>query len=166
MLSTKQINTKIASIRKSSDAIRRNVHEVLCNVAGHALEHKDVSAFTRLIEATTGINQKRIMSWIRTNGLATWNKEKNQYQLNKSAREERLNEYADGHAYAMHLFTECDAWYVDVEKPSDIAAELEVNRKITALRNQIAKGDKVIKVDFKALQADIEGLLEDVRKYA
>lgn len=165
MLSTKQINVKIAGIRKSSEAIRRNVHEVLCSVAGHALEHKDVSGFTRLIEATTGINQKRIMSWVRANGLATWNKEKNCYQLNKSAREERVNEYADGSAYSIHLFMNCDAWYVDADKPSQIDKELDALQRIKSLRAQVAKKG-VVKVDFKALQAEMEGLMDDVRKYA
>ena len=161
MLSNKQINTKIASIRKSSDAIRRNVHEVLCSVAGHALEHKDVSGFTRLIDATAGINQKRIMAWIRANGLATWNKEKECYQINKSAHAETANEYEDGTAYAIHLFQR-DAWYVDAEKPSQIDKELDALKRIQSLRAQVAK-KKVVKVDFQALQDEMQGLMDDIR---
>jgi len=167
MLSTKQINSKIAGIRKSSDAIRRNVHEVLCSVAGHALEHKDVSGFTRLIDATTGVNQKRIMSWIRDNGLATWNKDKNSYQLNKSAQDDCATNFVDGATYSMHLFMECDAWYVEAEKPSEIAKELDATQRIRSLRSQIAKGDKVVKVaDFQALRAEMDCLLADCQQYA
>ena len=164
MLNAKELNQKIAGIRRSSDAIRRNIHEVLCNAAGHAYEHGDVTFFTKLIEATTGVNQKRVMAWIRDNGFATWNKEKNGYTVNKSARKDA--DFEDGHAVAMYLFTEVPAWYVDAEKPSDIARELDAVQRIKSLRSQIAKGDKVVKVDFKALQAEMEGLLEDVRKYA
>ena len=164
MLTAKELNQKIAGIRKSSDAIRRNIHEVLCNAAGHAYEHGDVTYFTKLIQATTGVNQKRIMGWIRDNGFATWNKEKNCYTVNKSARADA--DFADGHEVAMHLFTEVDAWYVEAEKPSDIAKELDLVARIKSLRAQSTKGDKVIKVDFAALKSEMEGLLEDIQKMA
>jgi len=116
MLSAKQMGIKIGGIRKSSEAIRKNVHEVLCNAAGYAYQDGDVTYFTRLIEATTGVNQGRITRWIRANGLATWSKEKNQYVVNKAARKEAQAEYDDAHAYCVHLFTEVDQWFIDPPK--------------------------------------------------
>lgn len=116
MLSAKQMGIKIGGIRKSSEAIRKNVHEVLCNAAGYAFLDGDVTFFTRLIDATTGVNQKRIQRWIRGNGLATWSKEKNQYVVNKAARKEAQEQYDDAHAYCVHLFTEVDQWFIDPPK--------------------------------------------------
>ncbi len=162
MLSNKQMNTKIASIRKSYKAAKNNVQEVLCSGAGHALQHKDVSSFTRLIDATEGADQKRIMAWIRANGLATWNKDKECYQLNKSAHAETVNEYEDGTAYAIHLFQNCDAWYVAAKKPSQIDKELDALKRIQSLRSQIAKKG-VVKVDFQSLQDEMQGLMDDIR---
>jgi hypothetical protein len=124
MLNTKQLNSKIAGIRRSTDAMRNNIHEILCNAAGHAYQYGDVTFFTRLIDATSGVNQKRIQRWIRDNGFATWNKEKSSYQLNKSAVKDA--DFEDGHAVAMYLFTEVAAWHVEPpkadqdEKPFDV----------------------------------------------
>lgn len=128
MLTAKQLGTKIGGIRKSSEAIRKNVHEVLCNAAGYALKDGDVTYFTRLIDATTGVNQKRIQRWITTNGLASWSPKKNQYVVNKAARKAAQEQYDDAHAYCMYLFTEVEQWHVDPpkvekeEKPFDVKA--------------------------------------------
>ena len=116
MLTAKQLGTKIGGIRKSSEAIRRNVHEVCCNAAGYAFLDGDVTFFTRLIDATTGVNQKRIQRWITTNGLASWSPKKNQYVLNKKARKEAQANFEDAHAYMVHLFTEVEQWHVDPPK--------------------------------------------------
>ena len=124
MLTAKQIGSKISGIRKSSEAIRRNVHEVLCNAAGHAYEYGDVTFFTRLIDATSGVNQKRIQRWIRDNGFATWNKEKNAYQLSKKAVKDA--DFVDGHAVAMYLFTEVTPWHVDPPKSEQDTKEFDV----------------------------------------
>ena len=126
MLTAKQLGTKIGGIRKSSEAIRRNVHEVCCNAAGYAFLDGDVTFFTRLIDATTGVNQKRIQRWITTNGLASWSPKKNQYVVNKKARKEAQAKFEDAHAYCMYLFTEVEQWHVDPpkvekeEKPFDV----------------------------------------------
>ena len=98
MLTAKQLGTKIGGIRKSSEAIRKNVHEVLCNAAGYAFQDGDVTYFTRLIDATSGVNQKRIQRWITTNGLASWSPKKNQYVLNKKARKNAEIKFDDAHA--------------------------------------------------------------------
>ena len=122
------MGTKIGGIRKSSEAIRKNVHEVLCNAAGYAYQDGDVTYFTRLIDATTGVNQKRIQRWITTNGLASWSPKKNQYVVNKAARKEAQANFEDAHAYCVHLFTEVEQWHVDPpkvekeEKPFDVKA--------------------------------------------
>ncbi len=122
MLTQKQIKVKIGGISRSSKAIRNNIQEVLCNIAGHGfnVEVGDVSLYTNLVNATTGMNQTRIKSWIRDNGLATWNKDKQRYVLNKNAQKKANEEFADAHAYCMYLFTDqTKAWYIDPPKKDD-----------------------------------------------
>ncbi|HBO16267.1 MAG TPA: hypothetical protein DD440_08010 [Porticoccaceae bacterium] len=125
MLTAKQLGTKIGGIRKSSEAIRKNVHEVLCNAAGYAFQDGDVTYFTRLIDATTGVNQKRIQRWITTNGLASWSAKKNQYVVNKAARKEAQAQYDDAHAYCMYLFTEVEQWHIDPPKAATTPKEFD-----------------------------------------
>ena len=165
MLSIKEINSKIAGIKRSTAAVRNNIHEVLCSAAGHAYEHGDVTSFTKLLAATSGVNQKRIMAWVRANGFATWNAEKDCYVINKSARKDA--DFEDGTACAIHLFANVPAWYESVEKPSDINRELDALARIQSLRKQIAKSGTVVKhVDFQALKTEMEFLLQDIQKYA
>ena len=148
MLNKKELNQKISGIRRSTDAIRRNVHEVLCNAAGHAYEHGDVSFFTRLIDATSGVNQKRITRWIRDNGFAKWDEEKGYYVVNKAARKDA--DFADGHAVAMYLFTEVAAWYV--EPPKAEQADKPFDVKVWAAQ-QFKKHPDELEAMIAALQA-------------
>ena len=99
MLTSKQMGIKIGGIRKSSEAIRNNVHEVLCYAAGYVLKDGDATFFTRLLQATNGVNQQRIKRWIKDNGLVTWNKQKNQYTVNTKAKKEAVEKFADAHDY-------------------------------------------------------------------
>ncbi len=134
MLTSKQMGIKIGGIRKSSEAIRNNVHEVLCNAAGYVLKDGDATFFTRLLSATSGINQTRIKGWIRENGLVTWNKQKNQYTVNKNARKEKAEEFADVHDFCMYLFTEASAWYIDPPKDDNDKDKKEFDVKAWAAR--------------------------------
>ena len=130
MLTSKQLGIKIGGIRKSSEAIRKNVHEVLCNSAGYAFKDGNVGYFTRLIDATTGVNQQRIQRWITANGLATWNKKTNQYNINKKARKEAQANFEDAHAYMVHLFSEVEQWHID--PPSVAKPPKEFDPKVAA----------------------------------
>jgi hypothetical protein len=163
MLTSKELNAKIAGIRTSANAIRNNIQIVLCHAAGHAYEHGDVTAFDKLYAATSGLNRKRIAAWVRDNGFAMLQKD-GTHKVNKTMRKE--SDFADGDAVVEYLTNEVPAWYVDEEKAGQIVAELDAVQRIKSLRSQIAKGDKVVKVDFTAMQSEMEGLLEDLRKYA
>ena len=137
MLTQKQIKVKIGGISRSSKAIRNNIQEVLCNIAGHGfnVEVGDVSLFTNLVNATTGMNQTRIKSWIRDNGLATWNKDKNRYVLNKNAQKKANEEFEDAHAYCMYLFTdETKTWYNPPKDDGDKDKKKEFDVKAWAAR--------------------------------
>jgi hypothetical protein len=137
MLTEKQIKVKIGGINRSTKAIRNNIQEVLCNIAGRGFDEKigDVSLFTNLVNATTGMNQARIKRWIRDNGLATWNKDKQRYTLNKNAQKKANEEFDDAHAYCMYLFTDqTKAWYIDPPKNDDNGDKKEFDVKAWAAR--------------------------------
>lgn len=164
MLTSKELNAKIAGIRTSANAIRNNIQIVLCHAAGHAYEHGDVTAFDKLYAATSGLNRKRIAAWVRDNGFAMLQKD-GTHKVNKTMRKEA--DFADGDAVVEYLTNEVPAWYVDEEKAAQIVKELDAVADIKRLRAKYTKDDANVKhVDFAALKAEMEGLLEDIRKYA
>ena len=137
MLTEKQIKAKINGISRSSKAIRNNIQEVLCSIAGHGFDEKvgDVSLFTNLVNATTGMNQALIKRWIRENGLATWNKDKGRYTLNKNAQKKANEEFDDAHAYSMYLFTdETKVWYNPPKDDTDKDKKKDFDVKAWAAR--------------------------------
>lgn len=164
MLTISQLNTKIAGIRRSTAALRANIQEVLCSAAGHAYEHGDVTSFTKLFDATSGVNRKLIAKWVRDNGFATLQKD-GTFKLNKTARNEA--DFKDGDDVAMYLFTQVPHWYAQEESAAQVVKELDALARIQSLRKQVNSGDTVVKhVDFQALKAEMEGLMQDMQKYA
>ena len=130
MLTVKQLNAKIAGVRKSTATMRANVQEILCNAAGHAYEHGDVTSFDLLLEATSGMNRKKIVRWIKTNGFAVVNPETAKFNVNKSARKNA--DFEDGHAVSMYLFTEVPAWFDNEETVAQLAKDLDVHALLAA----------------------------------
>lgn len=164
MLTTKQLNQKIAGIRRTTAALRENIHVVLCNAAGHAYEHGDVTALSNLFEATSGVNRKRIAAWVRDNGFAMLQKD-GSFKLNKQMRKEA--DFTDGDAVVEYLTNEVPAWYVDEESAAQIVKELDAVQRIKSLTAQIAKDGAVIKnVDFAAYRQAMEDLDAAIRQHA
>lgn len=164
MLTTKQLNQKIAGIRRTTAALRENIHVVLCNAAGHAYEHGDVTALSNLFEATSGVNRKRIAAWVRDNGFAMLQKD-GSFKLNKQMRKEA--DFTDGDAVVEYLTNEVPAWYVDEESAAQIVKELDAVQRIKSLTAQISKDGAVIKnVDFAAYRQAMEDLDAAIRQHA
>lgn len=164
MLTAKQLNQKIAGIRRTTAALRENIHVVLCNAAGHAYEHGDVTALASLFEATSGVNRKRIAAWVRDNGFAMLQKD-GSFKLNKQMRKEA--DFTDGDAVVEYLTNEVPAWYVDEESAAQIVKELDAVQRIKSLTAQIAKDGAVIKnVDFAAYRQAMEDLDAAIRQHA
>ena len=166
MLTDKQIRVKIGGISRSSKAIRNNIQEVLCNIAGRGFDEKigDVSLFTNLVNATTGMNQTYIKRWIRDNGLATWNKDKERYTLNKNAQKKANEEFEDAHAYCLFLFTdETKVWHnppkddTDKDKKKDFDVKAWAARQygshkdhLDAMIKELAKYKETVKLQAVA----------------
>ena len=157
MLTSKQINQKIAGIRRSTASIRKNVHVVLCNAAAHAYEHGDVTAFTRLFDATSGLNRKRITKWVHAYGFAVLQKD-GSFKLNKSARKDA--DFANGEAVVAYLLN-ATPWYADEEGAEAILKELDVAKRIEGLTKQIqdaANANRRVNIDVAGVNKALSGL--------
>ena len=162
MRKSSAIKATIKALGRNTAKVRDNFQAVLCEVAAHTYVDGDPRLFDDILEAASGLNRKAMCKWINTYGFARVTKEG--VKVNKTARAEA--DFADGDAVTQYLMNEVPAWYVTEESVEQVAQELDAVQRIKSLRSQIAKGDKVIKVDFKAMQAEMEGLIEDLRKYA
>jgi hypothetical protein len=164
MLTSKELNAKIAGIRRTTAALRENIQTVLCNAAGHAYEHGDVTAFTKLFEATSGVNRKRIAAWVRDNGFAVLQKD-GTFKINKSMRKDA--DFDNGDVVVEYLTNEVPAWYVDEETAGQIVKELDAIQRIKSLTSQITKDGTVVKhVDFAAYRQAMDELDAAIRAHA
>lgn len=170
MLSIKQLNQKISGIRKSTATLRQNIQVVLSNAAAHAYVHGDVTSFTKLFEATSGVNRKKMVKWIADNGFANLGKD-GTFKLNKKMRKEA--DFAEGEQVVEYLMNEIPHWFVDEESAGQIVKELDAVARIKSLTTQInnakksTDGKSVVKhVDFAAYRQAMDDLDAAIRATA
>lgn len=154
MLTLKQLSPKIAGIRKSTASMRADIQEVLIHAAGNAFSSGDVSAFTKLFDATRGADQKAIAKWAKTYGFAIL-KGDGVFNLNKSMR--KTADFVDGDAVVAYLETQ-PTWSELSASPKAIAKELDVNKRLESLLKAARSTDTVVKVDFKAARELMDAL--------
>jgi hypothetical protein len=163
MLTVKQLNRKVAGIRKSTSTIRDNVQVVLCNASGHAFEHGDVTVFTKLYEASTGLNKKKIVKWVHDNGFARLQAD-GTFKVNRAMR--KSADFDNGEQVVKYLTNEVDKWYTKDETAEQILKELDVVARIQSLVKQIdtaVEKGQVIKsedadIALRVLNAKIESI--------
>jgi hypothetical protein len=164
MLSTKELNQKIAGIRTSANAIRNNVQTVLVHAAGHAYQHGDVTTFDKLYAATSGLNRKKIAKWVRDNGFAMLQPD-GTHKINKTARAQA--DFESGDDVVSYLTDEVAPWYANEETAAQIVKELDAVARIKSLTSQILKdGANVKHVDFAAYSQARAELDEAIAKFA
>lgn len=150
LLTKKQITAKITGIAKRTSTLRDDIHVTLCHIAGHAYENGDVTGFTRLFAATSGVNRKALTAWVHDVGFARIQPD-GSFKLNKSARSEA--DFVDGDAVATYLLAEAK-WYENEESGAQIAAALDVAKRVEglakALEKAVAEG-KVVQFDEAAI---------------
>ena len=135
MLTSKQINAKITSVSKRTATIRADIQTILINAAGHAHQHRDVGAFTRLFAATSGMNRKLIVKWAQAHGFARLDAETGTFKLNAKARNEA--DFANGEDVVTYLTNNAPNWWEGEESGKDIARQLDVAARIKSLATQI-----------------------------
>ena len=133
MLSQKILKTKIASIKKDAKSLRGRIQTVLVHTAGHAFQHRDVTLFTELYAATSGINRKRMAKFIQENCFASLQKD-GTFKLNKSAVKNA--DFADGNAVVDYL-SELDPWYIGEENAATIVKALKPVSTLDKLADSI-----------------------------
>ena len=70
MLNKKQIVARIASHSKSAKKLREEIQVTLCEIAGHVVQHGEVSLYQALLNSVQGVNRVGIHAWIAENGGA------------------------------------------------------------------------------------------------
>jgi len=147
MLTTKELNRKVAGIRRSSAAIRENIHVVLVNLAGHAYEHGDVSVAVNLLNATKGVDKVAIVKYLRDNCF-TLVKSDGSVKLNKKARAEA--DFVDGDAVVTHLNTEVQPWYEEAVTTEKAASIVDYEKMLANAIKKIEKSDAENVKDYNA----------------
>lgn len=150
LLTKKQLTNKIDGIGKRTTTLRQDIHETLCHAAGHAYEHGDVTSFTRLFNATSGMARKDIAAWVAEFGFARLTKD-GTYKLNKKTRGEA--DYASGAACAEYLLAE-RKWYENEMNAEEIVRALDVAKRMDSLASSIEKADK----DDKPITMDVAAM--------
>ena len=154
MLTLKQLNPKSAGIRKSTKAMRVKIQEILVHAAGNAYESGDVTAFTKLFDAMSGMDRKAVAKWAQTYGFAIL-KDDGTFKVNKSMR--KTSDFVDGDAVVEYLETQ-PTWYELQASAKQLVKELDVNKRLESLIKSMREGDTVVKVDFKAARQLMDAL--------
>lgn len=171
MLDNKAISKKIGGIKTSMKNTRKNVQEVLVNVAGHAYENGRVTDFNALLSASTGLSHSKIIRWVHEYGFARWNEAKQSFTVNKKMKNEThfgggANTKDSGIEVVKYLTENAVDWYsmtgdvVKEEKPLDITQTLVALRK--RIDKAIEKGQEIKSEDFETAMRLLEDKVENL----
>lgn len=160
MLTIKQLNAKIASVSKRTATVRADIQTILINAAAHAYQHRDVTAYSRLFAATSGMNRKLIAKWVQDYGFAILQKD-GSFKLNKSAHKDA--DFANGEDVVTYLTDNARDWFADEDNAAAIVKQLDVAARIKSLASQIknaANKNTEVAIDAGEINAAMQ-LLKD-----
>ena len=149
MLTPAEINTKITGIRTSAANLRKNLHEVLTNLAGHVYEHGDVrpveKQFVRLLDdSIRGVDIDAVMGYMTAQCFVRISRDKQTgsvtVTLNKTARKDA--DFESGDALIAHLNTEVAPWYELTKTVDEALKDLDPATRIRSIAKQIADTGK------------------------
>ena len=172
MLDKKQIVARIASHGKTAKKLREEIQVTLCEIAGHVVQHGEVSLYQALLNAVQGANRVGIHKWIAENGGARFANEK--WEINKDWLKEHRNgaKTPDDCKAARVAFEEYHAehplpfWYEEAQpqEDADVAKVWDAFEKAEEFIRNIAKKANSSKVEAK--HTDLERYLrEALEKY-
>lgn len=137
MLTIKQINTKIRGIAKRNATLRDDIQTVLVNIAGHALQTRDVSAFTLLFNSVVGQDREAIAKWATEYGLAKLDKNTGAFKLNNAAH--KACDCETGDEYVARLMESAPNWYEACATNEQVAKALDAAKRIESVASAIDK---------------------------
>ena len=170
MLTTKQLNVRIAGVRRSTKAIRANIQELLMECAAHAYNDGQTTPFKNLFDAARGADRLGIARWAKKYGFALV-KSDGKVGLIKAAKAQA--DFANGDALIEYLsatdvdgnLTNSELWYDMGNTTATIAKDVDLAACLIALATKMEKaktnGGKVItnqiavKAALKKIQAAV-----------
>lgn len=172
MLDKKQIVARIAGHGKTAKKLREEIQVTLCEIAGHVVQHGEVSLYQALLNAVQGANRVGIHNWIREYGGARVKDEKlvvcgewlKEHRNGAKTPEERLAARVAFEEY--HAEHPLPLWYEEAQpqEDADVAKVWDAFEKAEEFILNIAKKAKSSKVEAK--HTDLERYLrEAMEKY-
>ncbi len=172
MLDKKQIVARIASHGTTAKKLREEIQVTLCEIAGHVVQHGEVSLYQALLNAVQGANRVGIHNGIREYGGARFANAK--WEINKDWLKEHRNgaKTPEECKAARMVFEEYHAakplplWYEEAQpqEDADVAKVWDALEKAEEFVINIAKKAKSSKVEAK--HTDLERYLrEAMEKY-
>ena len=172
MLDKKQIVARIAGHGKTAKKLREEIQVTLCEIAGHVVQHGEVSLYQALLNAVQGANRVGIHNWIREYGGARVKDEKlvvcgewlKEHRNGAKTPEECLAARVAFEEY--HAEHPLPLWYEEAQpqEDADVAKVWDAFEKAEEFILNIAKKAKSSKVEAK--HTDLERYLrEAMEKY-
>lgn len=142
MLTTKQINAKTLSIKKSSAKLRDAIQEVAVSIIGHAFEHGDVTLADNLLDACgKSVDRQALVAYLEDHGPFMWSKKEMKFALNKTFRKENVYDEA-------YLTKDAPKWYDYGRELTNIITSVDIDGKVTSvikLFDALQSGEKKAK---------------------
>ena len=157
--------------KQPATTIRSNIQMALCNVAGHAYECGDVSAFDRLLAVSTGLSKRKIIRWVHEYGFARYNEKTGNFSVNKKMKNAThfgngANTKDSSTAVVTHLTKESINWYDMTGNASTEDKPLDITQSIVALRKRIEKaienGQEIKSDEVEGAMRLLEAKVKDV----
>jgi len=159
MLNSKELTRAIQSITRRTKTLRKDIHVVLCNIAGHVYEHNQAIGVKALLNGTKGADKVAIMAWLKENAFIKF--DNNGFaEVNKSARKNA--DFESGAELVEYLLEQAPKWYDDAITTEKAAKLLDPAARIEALAKQVEKADDIA-LNLRAVEDAIQHLAEAIK---
>lgn len=164
MLTKEQIGVKITEISGAKQSLRADIQSVLISIAGHVYDHRDVTMYNNLYNATRGMDRTAIARWIKTYGFGSLQADTGTYKLAKKAVDE--GHFADGadvvdfltHGYPNTEVAPAEDWWAMVSRtsaPKDIIVDKAIDSQVKAWTKAYEGTEKDVIVNMDACIASL-----------
>ena len=144
MLTLKQINSQIKSIKGKNLKLRDQIHTVAVSIIGHGWEHGDATLATRLIDAMDrGLDRQSLITYFEDIGCFKWDKESTGFKLNKSKRDSMVfdEDYLNSE--------NCARWYDYARDKKALTSAYDLETRVASLLKQFTdvkeKGEREVR---------------------
>ena len=145
MLTSKQLNVRIAGVRRSTKAFRANIQELLIECAAHAYCDGQTTPFKNLYDAANGADRLGMARWAKSYGFSII-KADGKVGLMRDAKAKA--DFADGDALIAYLtavdpatqqLANCELWFDMGNTTAKIAQDVDLAACLIALAKKMTK---------------------------